>query len=931
MLWIVATYLLISTISLSDIAFSLNQEQRKNCKSCNIQIQSLTKPIDLSGTWLFTRDDAPSNAEPNADLSRWTTIGTPGPWSKAYNDGQNFEIGWYRGHFHFHEDLIGERSTLYVDAYMSFAQVFIDGKQVFERTGEKTHESYRSIQPIPINFIITKNTHVITIRIKTRLMTGIYQSPFQLRPFQENDAFINFMEIFSGELRYIFAYTFAVLGLFFLSIYAKTKYPLYLVAALTGIGVFPFYAMPNDLTLRWINPETALVLHYPGLGFMALGYFLFSQFFHKYNRRASIFYSGIIVGYTAGFIYLSMNFHLDVFLVLRKSLFIVSFSIATHGLINCFYALKKNKQIAVVIFGQALFWISAGHDIFLALGLIRSTSLIFFGTLTGILSIMLITINIFGQTFIENRKLLKEVESANQSLEVKVKKRTQELRNRSNEMIAILNSLPEAVLKIDRNLNIESSFSLTAKKVLNCDAIDGKNIMDLVFLSAQMLEDEKNSIKSTLEMSIDEPNWTFESNLESLPTEISRKLNDYVQFLSLGWNTILNEDELVERIIVTVADVTAVKHHNSQSNYWQLKSTILNAVIKNEFHKFKRFTERSLSAFARHNDKTSHWDESYKKTLYRDLHTIKGNARTLKIEFLAELCHHAETTLEALKVHDTPRIEQFGLMIQEIYESLINIDELLISVSEKFQESGDYLQKEETYLSVFQEIEKDLTDQNVYDAMLKIRSMTFRSPSYLKKSIPDEYASISQELDKPNINFTVNIDKGLKLHPKFLSDLEDSLGHLIRNSIDHGIEYESERRLQGKPPEGNIEISIATDLPSNTLSIIFLDDGKGLDLSAIIKKGRLQNIDFDETDIGEVKNLIFRQSFSTAKSITALSGRGVGMSVVEDFYKQWKGKITWVESSADTETSHQFSLKFEFPLDSTAIGSQPELSLPKTA
>jgi hypothetical protein len=166
---------------------------------------------------------------------------------------------------------------------------------------------------VPITFQVTKSDHVIALRINTKLMTGIYQSPFQLRPFKVYDPYINFFQIFCGELRYLFAYIFLWTGAFFLILFARTRYPLYLVSGLTGIGIYPFYAMPNDIAMKYFDPDTLLVRHYPGIGFMALGYFLFSQFFKSVNRKASIAYSSVFMLYALSFLYMTFDFHMSVF------------------------------------------------------------------------------------------------------------------------------------------------------------------------------------------------------------------------------------------------------------------------------------------------------------------------------------------------------------------------------------------------------------------------------------------------------------------------------------------------------------------------------------------------------------------------------------------------------------------------------------------
>jgi hypothetical protein len=85
---------------------------REGCLSCDLQINSLDKPLPLGGGWLFTREDSPTNADPATDTTDWKVVRAPGPWKKAYGDGKNFRVGWYRGQFTFDKSLIGTEVVL---------------------------------------------------------------------------------------------------------------------------------------------------------------------------------------------------------------------------------------------------------------------------------------------------------------------------------------------------------------------------------------------------------------------------------------------------------------------------------------------------------------------------------------------------------------------------------------------------------------------------------------------------------------------------------------------------------------------------------------------------------------------------------------------------------------------------------------------------
>ena len=122
-----------------------------------------------------------------------------------------------------------------------------------------------------------------------------------------------------------------------------------------------------------------------------------------------------------------------------------------------------------------------------------------------------------------------------------------------------------------------------------------------------------------------------------------------------------------------------------------------------------------------------------------------------------------------------------------------------------------------------------------------------------------------------------------ELDRQVLDVIKDPLTHMVRNSADHGIESTNERIKAGKPARGSIRLSAYHE--GGTITIEIAEDGKGLDLAAIRKKAIERNFapaaDIERMTDAQVAKFIFHAGFSTAKAITSVSGRGVGMDVVK--------------------------------------------------
>lgn len=133
---------------------------------------------------------------------------------------------------------------------------------------------------------------------------------------------------------------------------------------------------------------------------------------------------------------------------------------------------------------------------------------------------------------------------------------------------------------------------------------------------------------------------------------------------------------------------------------------------------------------------------------------------------------------------------------------------------------------------------------------------------------------------------------------RLLEEMKDPLMHVLRNAIDHGIESPTERKLQGKPAMATIRLR-AYQTPSNIILEIS-DDGRGLDVDKIkqiaLKRGICREDDLAVMPLSQIQALIFAPGFSTAPLVTEVSGRGVGLDVVQTNVEKLKGAIE-VESS----------------------------------
>jgi two-component system, chemotaxis family, sensor kinase CheA len=150
----------------------------------------------------------------------------------------------------------------------------------------------------------------------------------------------------------------------------------------------------------------------------------------------------------------------------------------------------------------------------------------------------------------------------------------------------------------------------------------------------------------------------------------------------------------------------------------------------------------------------------------------------------------------------------------------------------------------------------------------------------------------------------------IEIDRRILEEMKDPLIHLVRNSVDHGIELPIERSGLNKPTNGTLTISISQP-SSNRIEILVSDDGRGIDVEkvrrAAVSKRMLSEREARALSEQEVLVLIFRSEVSTADIITDLSGRGLGLAIVQEKVDKLGGHIT-VESEPFRNTSFRISL-----------------------
>jgi two-component system chemotaxis sensor kinase CheA len=166
---------------------------------------------------------------------------------------------------------------------------------------------------------------------------------------------------------------------------------------------------------------------------------------------------------------------------------------------------------------------------------------------------------------------------------------------------------------------------------------------------------------------------------------------------------------------------------------------------------------------------------------------------------------------------------------------------------------------------------------------------------------PRVVRDLSKEMEK-NVNLVIKGEE-TELDKTLIEEINDPLVHLVRNSVDHGIETPEARKAKGKDPLGTLILSATHE--GNHVIITIEDDGAGINPEVIknkaIEKGIISKDKAEDLTETEILNMIFAPGFSTAAKVTNVSGRGVGMDVVRTNVSKLRGIIN-IESKVDVGT-----------------------------
>ncbi|MDQ3232407.1 MAG: Hpt domain-containing protein, partial [Pseudobdellovibrionaceae bacterium] len=515
----------------------------------------------------------------------------------------------------------------------------------------------------------------------------------------------------------------------------------------------------------------------------------------------------------------------------------------------------------------------------------------------------------------------REIHDANEKLQIFNHQLESLVLEKTTDIRSILNSMEEGIFSVYRDgdaLKIHGEHSKYLLEMLQEKHL-ARHELTSILRKFNLSKDATASINQIFFACLNEEKLAWELNLHLLPSELQMEREGKMHSYLVSWVAMEDERGIINKVLVAFRDITQFKNltrENSQRQELLDKIDTISSIDISTFRSFVEFgrscIDELLAFIATRRNNENHDLTS----MFRLLHTLKGMARTYAFLDIANLAHECEECINVKTGQvNIPQLSDFASVLAERLNAYIDIAAQKLNIDPN-----------EAYIRL---------DQVVISKICRILSQNIEVAKSL--GLEDSLKSLSQSLAMPIASHLVDELNGLgkladqlgKLPPKILihdrgvliskimtTTIKGVFVHLFRNSLDHGIETEAERRFKKKSSNGSISIEVDTD-QDGRCQIQYSDDGPGLNLNRLkdMLTAESHRVNLGETEIMES---IFLKGVSTKKEVSTISGRGMGMDAVRSILQSKGGNIE-VVSMGPPDSKGFIKFAFKITLNSEHI------------
>jgi len=452
--------------------------------------------------------------------------------------------------------------------------------------------------------------------------------------------------------------------------------------------------------------------------------------------------------------------------------------------------------------------------------------------------------------------------------------------NANRKISTLFNNAKQGFLYFDKDMNIGSEYSKEVYNIFNCD-VSNKKINELLYSKIS----DREFLKSTLVGILDDSAIRQEILISLLKKEFY--INN--KYINLEYK-ILDENSFM-LILTDISDKKKLEEKIKEEN--QILKMIVELVTSLE-----QFIEikSSYTSLILHIDDYKSINKLYE--LKREIHTYKGLFAQKEMLHIVKKLHdfedHINASIEDGKLNSYMQdisFHEMNLWLQEDIDIIENIlgDDFLNQANYIFIDKNR-IGKLQAKISLYVE-NKELNDNEINDIQKDVEELQYTSVKTLFHPYEKLVEQLSIRLDKEVHPLVLN-GKDIYMDNIYKSFI-NSLVHVFRNALDHGIDNVEKRFELGKDTSGTITCDVS--LQDDNFLIKISDDGSGIDIEKIKDKA-IKNKLFTKEILDKMTNLdvlmiIFSDDFSTCNNVTDISGRGIGLSSVLVELEKLNGEV----------------------------------------
>ncbi len=443
------------------------------------------------------------------------------------------------------------------------------------------------------------------------------------------------------------------------------------------------------------------------------------------------------------------------------------------------------------------------------------------------------------------------------------------------EVELMFSSIKQGLFLINSEYKIGAQYTSELKSMFQIEDLEGMSFIGILqrLLPDKMYRISRDYVEMLFDPTKKEKALITVNPLDQIEVNFSDPKGGFVtKYFEFTFRRIINSDRSIPRVFVAVRDTTKQAQLTRQLHDSEKKKErqfeLLFAILHIDHDELETFTTSTRKSLEEMNQELKAEDfvgvtlgiaqdamlRQRLHSLFRKIHTIKGAAGSIDLEFFVTLCHEIENKIEKLQNTSKLSGEDFlGIVLQKA-EMKSAIDEL-------------------------EELYKKLTEMKNITPFKRIDSLS--DPLQLEL---EKLTRTLQSQTGKNVRIEFNEFNQKTVPQKHLRSIHDVMIQLIRNSFAHGIESYEERIRQQKDPIATLHLSGSlTDLPGYA-RFTFRDDGHGFDIQRIRSKCIEKKLITPEESIPlsdeAILPYIFLPGFSTQMTTDSLSGRGVGLDIV---------------------------------------------------